>query len=80
MGTKKNLRKLWKEPTEMHYNEVKNVLEYFGYELTNIKGSHHKFTLNNFAFIMFPVHTQKVQRVYLKNIKNTLTQLLREKK
>lgn len=77
MGIKKNIKKLLSEPTEMSFIKVASVLNYFGYELVNIDGSHHHFYRKGLGHIVIPIHKNKVKRFYLKKIKDIIeTQLL----
>ena len=72
MGVQKNIKRLLQNPREMRFKEVKNILEYFGYNLVRITGSHHIFEDNSGDRIVFPVHSRRVTNVYLKSIKSVI--------
>ena len=76
MGFKKNLGKLLNEPTEMHINDVCNILVRCGYKLRSIEGSHYHFTHKTWLKITIPSHNKKVTKYYLKNIKKIIMPLL----
>ena len=69
MGVQKNIKRLLQNPREMRFKEVKNILEYFGYNLVRIRGSHHIFEDHSGDRIVFPVHNKRVTNIYLKCIK-----------
>jgi len=75
MGIKKNIKKLINEPTEMSIHEIKNILEFFGYKLDRIKGSHYMFAKENCDTIILPVHNQKNDRTYLKKVKDIVQKI-----
>lgn len=76
MGFKKNLQKLFSEPTEMRIDEIMNVLTHVGYILRSVKGSHYQFENKKSPRITFPCHNNKVKKIYLKTIKRTIIPLL----
>ncbi len=63
----KKLKKLEQNPKNTRYDNLKTILEQFGYKLTRITGSHHIFKKEN-KYINFPVHNNKVKTIYIKKI------------
>lgn len=61
----------------MSLDEIRSILEAFGYKLFNIRGSHFLFKKPNRKSIVFPVHHNKVTKFYLKTIRNTLKSQLK---
>lgn len=58
----KLIKSLLSEPPEVEYNDIVKVLEYFGWVLRNVKGSH--FTYYKEGYMPFVVikHKNKVRR------------------
>ena len=75
MGSQKNLRKLFSNSPEMTIYEITNVLNYFGFELLRIKGSHYHFYKFGIGLITIPVHQNKVGKYYLKYLKKIILSL-----
>lgn len=59
-------------PSEVRLAEVRRFLESHGYTLERISGSHHVFTRPAGPNVNFPVHSGRVQPVYIKQIKKKL--------
>jgi predicted RNA binding protein YcfA (HicA-like mRNA interferase family) len=64
----KLIKSLLKEPPEVEYNDIEKVLEYFGWELRNVRGSH--FTYYKEGYMPFVVVKQKnkVKRGYVRKL------------
>lgn len=72
MGYKKILEKLFRKPTAMRIHEIITLLSHLNYSLDRIRGSHFIFTKPGKSDIVIPSHQNKVKRVYLKELKDTL--------
>jgi len=62
--------KFLREPSgpEFDFEEVKKVLEKFGYELSGGSGSHFCFRRKRSPLINLPMHKGKVKRKYVKEV------------
>ena len=70
MGIKKNLIRLMRLPTSMRIADVVNIMQFMGYNLKRINGSHHYFLSKDLTdALSVPVKNGKVKLVYLKLIK-----------
>lgn len=72
MGIEKNIKKLLADPTEMRLSEICNVLEYFGYKLVRIRGSHHHFKKTGRPLIILAVHGKNVTKLYIKQVSHII--------
>lgn len=52
----------------MRGEEMVNIMQYFGYKLSFIKGSHFHFQKSGKPVIIMPVHQNKVSKYYIKNL------------
>jgi len=74
MGFKKNVKEILSLPTEMKFEGVKNLFEYFGFELLKFNGSHACFVNKGTnddkkKIYTFPtVNGRNVKKWYLKEI------------
>lgn len=75
MGIKKSIQKLMALPTEMRGDEIIHILEYFGFRLISVRGSHHQFARRNHSKLTIPIHHNRVKKVYLRIIKRTIVAL-----
>lgn len=67
MSTKEKLLKNIKNnPKNVSYDDIKKLLNLYGFELVSIKGSHHKFRKNGDT-IMIPFH-KPIKEVYVKDV------------
>ena len=67
MSTKEKLLKNIKNnPKNVSYDDIKRLLNLYGYELVSIVGSHHKFKKNG-ETIMIPFH-KPIKEVYVKDV------------
>ncbi len=64
----KLIAKLLALPKDMSFSDVQKILEWHGYELNRVKGSHHMFTKTDFDPVVIPVHNKSVKIDYLKKI------------
>jgi len=76
MSFKKNLRKLFSEPTEMRIGEIANILTHFGYAEERTNGSHHIFTKFDCDAIIIPAHNKKVKKQYIRDLKVVIINML----
>ena len=69
MSTKEKLLKNIKNnPKNVSYDDIKKILNLYGFELVSIKGSHHKFRRNeNGRSIMVPYH-KPIKENYVKDV------------
>lgn len=72
MGFKKNLEELLREPSEMSFAKVQNVLFHYGFLLNRIRGSHFTFKHKLYGAKTIPCHHNQVKRHYLIRIKDTI--------
>ncbi|MBP3208047.1 MAG: type II toxin-antitoxin system HicA family toxin [Campylobacter sp.] len=67
MSTKEKLLKNIKNnPKNVSYDDIKKLLNLYGFELVSIKGSHHKFRRNGKS-IMVPYH-KPIKENYVKDV------------
>jgi len=76
MGVKKSIKKLLRSPSEMRIEEIINILNFLGYKLDRIKGSHYIFAKKEMDDIIIPSHNKKVTKIYLKEIRKILISLI----
>lgn len=64
----KRVRELLNLPAEVRYEDVEKVMEAFGWELVNVKGSHRVFSKGE-EIITIPVKKgRNVKKMYIKRI------------
>lgn len=68
MNIKKKLDKLTHSPNNVTIHELKAVLEYFGFRLIRINGSHFIFKNQEGISKSVPVHNNKIKPYYIKDI------------
>ena len=64
----KLVRRIVARPPEANFNDVRLLLEAFGWTLARQKGSHATFVQPGANPITVPIHSKKVGRVYLDHI------------
>lgn len=64
----KLVRRIVARPSEADFNDVRLLLEDFGWTLDRQKGSHVTFVQPGASPITVPIHNKKVGRFYLDNI------------
>ena len=52
----KLISKLENNPNNASFDDLKRILEHFGWELRSMRGSHHKFCKEGFKPIILPFH------------------------
>jgi predicted RNA binding protein YcfA (HicA-like mRNA interferase family) len=77
-NAKKRIEKLFSKK-EAHFTEVKTVLNFLGYKLARVRGSHHIFKDKDGNIIILPVHNNFVKRCYVKEILKKINQSSNEK-
>lgn len=73
---RKRLLKLLNHHSEISFQEIKTVLNDIGYQLIRISGSHHVFRGIFGDTINLPVHNGKINKYYLKDIKNIISKYI----
>lgn len=64
----KRIKKLFDSPGNVSIQELQIVLEYFGYKLSRISGSHFIFTHSTKDTQSVPVHSNKIKKFYIKKL------------
>jgi predicted RNA binding protein YcfA (HicA-like mRNA interferase family) len=68
-GLDKSIERIKARPSEADFNDVRRVLEAFGWVQARQKGSHLSFTKPGAPTVVFPLYGRtKVKRVYLEEI------------
>lgn len=68
----KRIKKLFESPANVSVQELQMVLEYFGYKLDRINGSHFIFKHKNGEIYPVPVHNNKIKKYYIKKLLKVL--------
>ena len=55
-NTDKLISRLENNPNNASFDDLKRILEYFGWELRSVRGSHHKFYKQGSKPIIIPFH------------------------
>jgi predicted RNA binding protein YcfA (HicA-like mRNA interferase family) len=61
----KLIENLLLRPPEARFNDIVKVLEYFGWELKNVKGSHFVYHKEGYLPLTITKHKNKVKRGYI---------------
>ncbi len=64
---KKLIDKMNRQPSNIRFDEASKVLEYCGYSIAGIKGSHHRFKNQSGLVFILPRKTP-LKAVYIKQI------------
>ena len=68
MSKRDKLReRLKNNPASARFSDIRKLLEYEGFVLDRITGSHHIFLKDDITFVI-PVHNNKVKTVYVKRV------------
>jgi predicted RNA binding protein YcfA (HicA-like mRNA interferase family) len=68
MSRREKLLKLLKSsPNNVTFQDVSKLLEFDGFFLDRISGSHHIFKKNELIFVL-PVHNNRVKSVYVRRV------------
>lgn len=68
MSKRDKLReRLKNNPANARFSDIRKLLEYEGFMLDRITGSHHIFSKDDITFVI-PVHNSKVKTVYVKRV------------
>ena len=62
----KLLKNIKNNPKNVSYDDIKRLLNLYGYELISIRGSHHKFERNGESVII-PYH-KPIKEIYVKQV------------
>lgn len=65
----KLLRRLRSTPNDMRFEELKKILEHYGYSNVGIAGSHYTFSRENHDTISIPKHNP-IKKPYVKLVKS----------
>jgi len=64
----KLVERICRRPPEARFDDVRRLLEAFGWEMRRQKGSHVSFVKTGYALFVVPKHNEKVKRAYLDDI------------
>ncbi|WP_017300438.1 type II toxin-antitoxin system HicA family toxin [Nodosilinea nodulosa] len=68
MSKRDKLReRLKNNPADARFSDIRKLLEYEGFVLDRVTGSHHVFLKDDITFVI-PVHNNKVKTVYVKRV------------
>ena len=72
----KAIRKLLSLPKEMRYEEIKSILERFGFVGTESGSSHITFRKDGYINITIPRHGN-INKVYIKMVRNVIAEVMK---
>lgn len=75
----KQLMKLMSLPMEMRYDEIKNLLERYGFVGYEVGSSHITFRKKGYMNITLPRHG-KIKRTYLRIVRNVVLEVINNEK
>ena len=75
----KTLRKLLSLPTEMRYEEIKAILERFGFVGTEVGSSHITYRKDGRMNVTIPRHGD-ISRVYIKMVRDAIIEVMKNEK
>ena len=75
----KQLEKLLSLPKEMRYEELKNILERFGYTCHETGSSHITYRKDGYPNITIPRH-KNIKRVYIRLIREAIMEAIENEK
>jgi predicted RNA binding protein YcfA (HicA-like mRNA interferase family) len=67
MRTRKLLKRLKTNPTNVTFDDIRTLLVREGFRLDRVTGSHHIFKKSGTTFVI-PVHANRVKSVYVKRV------------
>jgi predicted RNA binding protein YcfA (HicA-like mRNA interferase family) len=68
MGKREKLiERLTNSPQNATFADIRNLLEYEGFYLDRVTGSHHIFKYAEITFVI-PVHNNKVKAIYVRKV------------
>jgi predicted RNA binding protein YcfA (HicA-like mRNA interferase family) len=68
MGKREKLiERLTNSPQNAIFSDIRNLLEYEGFYLDRVKGSHHVFKYAETTFVI-PVHNNRVKAIYVRKV------------
>ena len=74
MGKREKLiDRLTNSPQSATFADVRNLLEYEGFYLDRVKGSHHVFKYAETSFVI-PVHNNRVKAIYVRKVLELIDQ------
>ena len=69
----KLLKSIENNPKDVKFNDIKKLLEWFGFELVSVTGSHHKFKCDDKSVVV-PYH-KPIKEVYIKQILDLIKEI-----
>ena len=74
MGKREKLiDRLTNSPQNATFADIRNLLEYEGFYLDRVKGSHHVFIYAETSFVI-PVHNNRVKAIYVRKVLELIDQ------
>jgi predicted RNA binding protein YcfA (HicA-like mRNA interferase family) len=74
MGKREKLiERLTNSPQNATFADLRTLLEYDGFYLDRVTGSHHIFKYANITFVI-PVHNNKVKAIYVRKVLELIEQ------
>jgi predicted RNA binding protein YcfA (HicA-like mRNA interferase family) len=74
MGKREKLiERLTNSPQNATFADLRTLLEYEGFYLDRVTGSHHIFKYANMTFVI-PVHNNKVKAIYVRKVLELIEQ------
>jgi predicted RNA binding protein YcfA (HicA-like mRNA interferase family) len=74
MGKREKLiERLTNSPQNATFADLRTLLEYEGFYLDRVTGSHHIFKYANITFVI-PVHNNKVKAIYVRKVLELIEQ------
>jgi predicted RNA binding protein YcfA (HicA-like mRNA interferase family) len=74
MGKREKLiDRLTNSPHNATFSDIRNLLEYEGFHLDKVKGSHHVFKYAETSFVI-PVHNNRVKAIYVRKVLELIEQ------
>ena len=75
----KLIEKLLSLPKEMRYDELKSILERFGFEGNEVGSSHITYRKNGYPNITIPRHGS-IKKTYIKMVKDVIMEVIEDEK
>lgn len=67
----KLIKEIYQLSTELRFDEIRKVLEHYGYSCSNTGGSHYVFRKEDSEPITIPVHG-KIKKQYIKDVRDII--------
>ena len=70
----KLLVRFWNDPERVRYRDIEKILQHFGFEKINAKGSHVKLKhSDHVSDIVIPVHNYECKPFYKKQVRSQIS-------